>query len=480
MSEFTTTPNYGLEKPEVNADSDQWGARLNANSDTIDAVMKANETAAGAALPLAGGTLTGPLALAADPTLPAQAANKHYVDTHALPLTGGTLTGALALAADPTTALQAATRQYVDNHPPLGGPFLPLAGGALTGPLALAADPTTALQAATKEYTDAGDAAIAARAADNTGRNLVHNSMFRVAQRGTGPFSGSAYTADRWSTARGTGGGTCSVTVSTFADAGRAQVGDESAQNQLTYVFTGGAAAGDQDVLVQKIEGVRRTANQTVTASFWAASTGAALKLGINASQNFGAGGSPSATVSALSSGIVLSLPSGGWNRYTATFAMPSVQGKTFGTAGNDWTAIYIYLSAGSAANPTSGGIGVQSGQVSFWGMQLEIGSVATPLEKIDIQQDLAKCQRFYAAGQINLASYSAAGSGIQAQLSLPGMMRAAPTITPTFTLQTNCSGANLVGQGAGGAGYQMLLTATVTALGAYQIAGSFTASADL
>ena len=31
-----------------------------------------------------------------------------------LPLTGGTLTGALALAADPTTNLQAATKHYVD------------------------------------------------------------------------------------------------------------------------------------------------------------------------------------------------------------------------------------------------------------------------------------------------------------------------------------------------------------------------------
>jgi phage-related tail fiber protein len=38
-----------------------------------------------------------------------------YGITDALALTGGTLTGALMLAADPTTALQAATKQYVDN-----------------------------------------------------------------------------------------------------------------------------------------------------------------------------------------------------------------------------------------------------------------------------------------------------------------------------------------------------------------------------
>jgi phage-related tail fiber protein len=38
-----------------------------------------------------------------------------YGITDALALVGGTLTGALTLAADPTTALQAATKQYVDN-----------------------------------------------------------------------------------------------------------------------------------------------------------------------------------------------------------------------------------------------------------------------------------------------------------------------------------------------------------------------------
>jgi phage-related tail fiber protein len=38
-----------------------------------------------------------------------------YGITDALALTGGTLTGALTLAADPTAALQAATKQYVDN-----------------------------------------------------------------------------------------------------------------------------------------------------------------------------------------------------------------------------------------------------------------------------------------------------------------------------------------------------------------------------
>ena len=47
-------------------------------------------------LTASGGTLTGPLYLSGDPTQPLQAADKHYVDTTfalAVPLAGGTMTG---------------------------------------------------------------------------------------------------------------------------------------------------------------------------------------------------------------------------------------------------------------------------------------------------------------------------------------------------------------------------------------------------
>jgi hypothetical protein len=58
-------------------------------------------------------TLTGAI------TNSTQAATKAYVDTAVgakLPLAGGTLTGALILNADPAVALGAATKQYVDAH----------------------------------------------------------------------------------------------------------------------------------------------------------------------------------------------------------------------------------------------------------------------------------------------------------------------------------------------------------------------------
>jgi hypothetical protein len=100
-------------------------------------------------LQLGGGSMTGPITLAADPASAMQAATRQYVDTKfasgvagvatfngrtgaVLPiqadyssfylgLAGGTLTGALMLAADPTAMLGAATKQYVDTHAGSGG-----------------------------------------------------------------------------------------------------------------------------------------------------------------------------------------------------------------------------------------------------------------------------------------------------------------------------------------------------------------------
>lgn len=78
-------------------------------------------------LPIAGGTMTGPITLAADPVTASQPATKRYVDAQIatagqgkfLALTGGTMTGQIVLAADPTLPLASATKQYVDARTPI-------------------------------------------------------------------------------------------------------------------------------------------------------------------------------------------------------------------------------------------------------------------------------------------------------------------------------------------------------------------------
>lgn len=308
-------------------------------------------------------------------------------------------------------------------------------------------------------------------AVGNSGRNLVHNPRFEIWQRGTGPWTGFGnYLVDRWQLNGSTDAN--SVSLGNLSDADRASIGDESARYSLLNIFTGNAAAGSSSFVIQRIEGVRRLAGKTITISFYA-NAASALKLGVNVVQSFGSGGSPSGAV--VPNGQSVSIPGATFARYSVTFAVPSVAGKTLGTNNDDCTQLEFWYSSGSTSATRAGNIGVQSGTVNLWGVQLEVGSVATPLAKRDIADELALCQRFYSTGTIRYIGYQAGGAGINCLQTLPAPMRALPTVTPTFTTQTNIVGSTTVWDaqtvGIGG---------TVTALGSFVLTGSYTASADL
>ena len=124
------------------------------------------QTQVDAKLPLAGGSLTGSLALHADPAGAMEAVTKQYADAiknAKVDRAGDTLTGALILHAAPTVDLQAANKKYVDDSVSSSSSDLTAAvngkvaksGDTMTGPLLLSGAPAAALEAATKGYVDA-------------------------------------------------------------------------------------------------------------------------------------------------------------------------------------------------------------------------------------------------------------------------------------------------------------------------------------
>lgn len=112
-----------------------------------------------------------------------QALNAFYnissiISAQFLPLAGGTLTGPLTLAADPTLSLQAATKEYVDNSASSG---LPLTGGTMLGPINMNGQriinlptPVSATEAATKAYADGALSNITSANNTYTGNNIFN------------------------------------------------------------------------------------------------------------------------------------------------------------------------------------------------------------------------------------------------------------------------------------------------------------------
>lgn len=304
----------------------------------------------------------------------------------------------------------------------------------------------------------------------NTGRNLIHNSMFNVQQRGAGPWTTQTYTADRWKLAP-VSPDTDSTRVVGLADVDRAAIGDEAATWCLQNIFTGTTTG--VTYVHQNIEGIRRLAGRQVVVSFWAVCASGTPRVAVNIAQIFGTGGSPS---TAVWSGAAVVTISTTWTRYSVTLAVPSATGKTLGTNGDDYSQLTFFLNGGNNAN--AGGIGVQSGTIALWGVQLEIGSTATPLEKPDPQVDLANCQRFYQLMTATHRGYQLAGGVFGSSINFPVAMRASPTLvvagSPGYT---NASGF-LVSPGS--SNNYLTAWATATAAGVAEYQANITASADL
>jgi hypothetical protein len=258
------------------------------------------------------------------------------------------------------------------------------------------------------------------------GKNKIINGDFSINQRNFVSETLSQYCFDRWSFAQA--GATLTCSAQTFA-LGTAPVAGYESKNFVRLAVTTGS---DFARMSQLIESVRTFANQTITVSFYAKGTNPATdgNLKVYLQQNFGTGGSPSATVTITEQTFVLT---GSWVRYSFQFTVPSIAGKTLGTANNDYLSVIIGQGSSVSADAWT---------LDLWGVQAEYGSTATPFQTATgtIQGELASAQRYYQVigGTVNsfplIGGYIGSGETLRMPMMFPVQMRVAPTITKNGT----------------------------------------------
>ena len=407
------------------------------------------------------------------------AATKNYVDTQdatKLSLSGGTMTGNLVMGTngitdlvDPTSDQDAATKNYVDDNsinnvvedvtPQLGG-NLDVNGNAITSTsngnivispdgtgtvdvdstrITSVADPTGNQDAATKNYVDTRSGT----------KNRIINGDMRIDQRNGGTTvtltSSSVYTLDRFS---GVAGGNGAIDVQQVADA------PAGFNNSLkcTVSTADTNLQNEEYFIIQKIEGYNfadfnfGTANaETITISFW-------VKASVAGSYGFSIKNSGTTrtypTSYAISAGELNT-----WVKKTIT-----ISGDTSGTWDkNDGVGLEVHfnLGAGSAfkgtantwsSNNYSAATGslnwISTSAATFYitGLQVELGTVATPFERRSYGQELALCQRYYQTGNFKFWGYTIANAAFGGTISFSTQMRTNPSVSTPNAVGGNFS----------------------------------------
>lgn len=198
------------------------------------------------------------------------------------------------------------------------------------------------------------------------GKNAIINGGFDIWQRGTAsqtPNNGNQMNVDRWIYYGDNGGSVLT------------QDTDVPTNPYFQYSLKSVIASTNSFSIGQKIEAANAIAlaGQTITFSFWAKTTSGSATLYANAYYPSAKDNFASLTLIASNT---MTTPTSTWTRYSTTFTLPS----------NVQNGLMILIGRGATAN------------TSFYtGIQLELGSSATPFSRAGgtIQGELAACQRY-------------------------------------------------------------------------------------
>ena len=249
------------------------------------------------------------------------------------------------------------------------------------------------------------------------GRNLVINGDMTVAQRSTsisGETANGYRTVDRMYT--NASGATYSQSQQTVTVGGETGLPTQFTKYLRHNVTTG----NNWSQIYHKIEDVTSVPAGTVTLSFYAKGTTPDSGLTVYCFQNFGSGGSSEVGISVSQTSTLTST----WQRFTIPITIPSMAGKTVGTGS------HFYFGIGQGGSTST-----NAWTLDITGLQLEVGSEASPFEHEPVGVTLKKCQRYYwNTNQFNNRYVTAIkhGGNWYCSFSAPTTMRADPTAIGT------------------------------------------------
>ena len=303
-------------------------------------------------------------------------------------------------------------------------------------------------------------------------RNLMINGSMQVAQRGTSTTTTGDYACDRY---RHTFAGTDEAPTMaqhalTSSDTGPWAAGFRYSTHITNGNQTSGAGTGDTVFMKYKVEaqdlaqsGWDYTSTSSyITFSFWVKASVAQNYYGYLLTED-GTNQTYPFETGALSANT--------WTKITKT-----IPGNSGITINNDnGTGLAIHLAAFVGTDQTSSGVALNTwatfatgtrmpdntstwyttndATFEFTGVQLEVGSVATPFEHRSFGDELARCQRYYQrwGGSGTTGNYTLAGAYVYNNgnntatgLNLSVPLRATPSI------ENLTSGGHLYSQGNG------------------------------
>jgi len=272
-------------------------------------------------------------------------------------------------------------------------------------------------------------------------RNVIINGAMQVAQRGTSFASvGNVYTLDRFQMYKQNSGAAFTVTQSSVADlegfANALKVDCTTADTSLASNEQGYVSYFAEGQDCQRLKKGHGSDAVPTTLSFYVKTN----KTGLYTVGFFDRDNSRKVNGS-------YTVANTNWNRYSITFPADA-SGKLHDDNGSS-LEIFFNLYAGADTNTgtlyttwqAAADAGSTTGQVNFadstsndWeitGVQLEVGSEATPFEHRSFGDEVLRCQRYYNEQYYRFEGvFGASGNGAPHEVSLPVAMRAGPTLS--------------------------------------------------